>query len=98
MTNVVVCTDRSGKDPHRQAGVDRVVISGSLGVVMVSALTWNARNMGSSPPLGTIFPIFHHTHDTGCHDPDPVQATHCMVVKPTLCMFVRSRLVCCIKL
>ena len=35
MGSVVVCTDLSGKEPHRQVGVDRVVILGSLGGVMV---------------------------------------------------------------
>ena len=36
--SVVVCTDLSAKEPHRQVGVDRVMISGSLGGVMVSVV------------------------------------------------------------
>ena len=35
MVSVVVCTDLSGKEPHRQVGV---VTSGSLGGVMVSVV------------------------------------------------------------
>ena len=55
---VVVCTNLSGKEPHRQAGIGKVVTSGSLGDVMVSTLAQNARGVGSIPALGTIFPIF----------------------------------------
>ena len=58
----VLCIDLSGKEPNRQVGVDRVVASGSLGDVMVSALPRNANNVGSIPVLGAIFPIFTHTH------------------------------------
>ena len=54
---VVVCTDFSGKELHRQVGVDRVSTSGSLGGVMVSTLAWNARNVGLIPTLD-MFPIF----------------------------------------
>ena len=35
-----------------------VVTSGSLHGVMVSTLAQNARDVGSVPALGTIFPIF----------------------------------------
>ena len=55
---VVVCTDLPGKDLHRQVGVDRIVTSWHLGGVMVSSLAQNARDVGSRPTLGTIFPIF----------------------------------------
>ena len=55
---VVVCTDFSGKEPHGQAGVGMVLTSGSLGGVIVSTLARNARDVGSIPALGTIFPIF----------------------------------------
>ena len=41
--SVVVCTDLSGKEPHRQVGVGMVGISGSLGGVMISTLAWNAK-------------------------------------------------------
>ena len=58
---------------------------GSLGGVMVSTLAWNAGNVGSIP---AIFPIFITLHDTGCHDHDPVQALHCVVVDRTLCIYV----------
>ena len=32
---------------------------------------------------------FHHTHNTDCHDKDPAQAMRCMVVEPTMCVYVR---------
>ena len=51
---VVVCTDISGKELNRQVGVDRTVISRSLGGGMVS----NAKDVGSIPILGTIFPTY----------------------------------------
>ena len=38
MVSVVVYTDLSGKEPHRQVGVDTVATSGSLGGVMVRML------------------------------------------------------------
>ena len=38
MVSVVVCTDLSGKEPHRQIYVGRVVTSRSLGGVMVSVV------------------------------------------------------------
>ena len=38
MVSVVVCTDLSGKEPHRLVGVGRVVTSGSLGGVMVGVI------------------------------------------------------------
>ena len=40
---VVVCTDLSGKEPHRLLGMGRVVTSGILCGVMLSTLAWNAR-------------------------------------------------------
>ena len=58
MVNVALCTDLSGKEPHRQMDVGIVVTSGSLGHVMVSTLARNDRGMGLSPALGTLFPIF----------------------------------------
>ena len=42
----VVCTT------HRHLGVDRVLTSG-----LVSTLAWNAKDRGSIPALGTIFPV-----------------------------------------
>ena len=62
--------------------------SGRLGGVMISTLVQNARNVGLNPSLGTIFPIFRHIHDVDCNDHDPVQARHCVVVEPTLCVYV----------
>ena len=38
MVSATVCTDLSGKEPHRQVGVNRVVTSGSLGGVMVDVV------------------------------------------------------------
>ena len=33
--NVVLCTDVSGKEPHRQVDMDRVIASGRIGRVAV---------------------------------------------------------------
>ena len=55
--SVVVCTDFSGKEPHRQVGVVRVVTSGSLGGEMVGTLAQSAKDVSSFPALGAIFPI-----------------------------------------
>ena len=52
----VVCTDLSGKEPHRQVGMGIVVISGSLHGVMFGTLAQNAEDMGLVPTLGTVFP------------------------------------------
>ena len=54
--SVVVCTEFSGNQPHRK-DVDRGVMPRSLDGVIVSTLAWNARDVGSIPVLGTIFPI-----------------------------------------
>ena len=56
--SIVVCTDVSGKEPHRQVGIATMVISGSLGGGMVSGLAWNSRDVGSITDLRAIFPIF----------------------------------------
>ena len=56
--SVVVCTNLSGKKPHRQVDMDKVVASRSLGGVMVSTLAWDARDLGSIPALGAMLPIF----------------------------------------
>ena len=58
ITYVVVYTDLSGKELHRQEGVGSMATSGSLGGVMVRTLAWNVRDVGSIPDLGKIFPIF----------------------------------------
>ena len=55
---VVVCTDLWGKELDRQVGVSRVVTSGKPMWCNGSTLAWNARDVGLSPALGTIFPIF----------------------------------------
>ena len=55
---VVVCTVLSGKELHRQVGVGKVMSSGSLGGEMVSTLERSARDVGSTPALSTIVPIF----------------------------------------
>ena len=41
-----------------------------------------AKSVGSNPALDTIFASLI----TGCGDHDPIQATRCMVVEPTLCV------------
>ena len=57
--SVVGCTDFSGKVLHRQ--VRRRGYSGDIREpcgVMVSTLAQNARDVGSTAALDTIFPIF----------------------------------------
>ena len=61
-----------------------MVRSGSLCGVMV-ALAQNARDVGLSPALGTIFPIFI-TPLTLVLLTELVQAMCCTVVEPTLCI------------
>ena len=55
--SVADCTDLSGKEPHRQVGLDRIITSGRLGGLMVSTMAQNTRAMGSTPALGAIFLI-----------------------------------------
>ena len=55
---VVICTDLSGKELHRQLGVGIVVTSESICGVVISTLAWNVRDVGSIPTLSMIFPIF----------------------------------------
>ena len=58
MVNILVCTDLSGKELHRQVGVDRMMTLWIQGGVMVSTLAINARGVGSNTAPGTIFPSF----------------------------------------
>ena len=55
---VIVCIDLSGNELHRQVSIGIVVTSGNLYGVMVRIQAQNARDVGSLPALGTIFPIF----------------------------------------
>ena len=57
INTIIVCTDLSGKELHRQVGVGIVMTSGSLCGVMVEQWLWNARDVGLSPALGTVFSI-----------------------------------------
>ena len=60
---VVVRTDIWGKAPHRQVGGE---YSGDIREPRSyngSTLAQDARDVGSSPTLGTVFSIFRHTHD-----------------------------------
>ena len=66
----------------------RVVTSGKLTWCNGSTLAWNARDMGLSPALGTVFPIFITPMTLVAMTMDPVQAMHCMVVEPTLSMYM----------
>ena len=91
---VAVCTDLSGKEPHRQVGVGRVVTPGSLGSIIVCTLAKDAGNVGLIPALGAIFPIFITPTTLLTFDHDPVQPIHCTVVESTRCICVRSLLVC----
>ena len=60
---VVVCPDLSSKELHIQVDIGMAVTSGSLGDVMVSALVQSARDVGSIPAIGEIFPIFITPHN-----------------------------------
>ena len=42
----MVCTDLSGKEPHRQLGIDKVMIYGTLVGVVVKTLAGSARGVG----------------------------------------------------
>ncbi len=53
-----------------------------------STLARNARDVGSSPALGTEFPIFITPTTLVAVTMDPVHATRCMVVEPTLSIYV----------
>ena len=55
---MVVCTDLSDKN-----GMGKVIRSGNLGGVMVITMARNAKDVGSIPALGSIFPIFITAHD-----------------------------------
>ena len=55
---VVVCTDLWGKELYRQAGVGIVMTSGKPTWCNGSTLARNARDVGLSPALGTVFLIF----------------------------------------
>ena len=67
---VVDCTDLSGKKLLRQVGMGSVLTQGWLGSVIVSTLIQNAREVGTIPALGTVFPIFITPMTLGCrvHD------------------------------
>ena len=62
-TSVVICTDLSGKEPHRQVGVAKVVTSGSLDGVMVSPLAQNHKRCGFDSHSRCNISHFHHPHD-----------------------------------
>ena len=55
---VVVFTRLFGKELHRQVSVDRVVISGILGELMVITLAQNALDLGLIHGGSAIFPPF----------------------------------------
>ena len=64
------------------------VTAGSLGGVMVRILAQNARDVGSFPTLGAIFPIVTTPYYTGFCGHEHVQAMLCIVVELTLCMYM----------
>ena len=65
----VVCIDLLGKEQHKQVCVDRVATSRSLGGLMASTPAWNARDVGSIPALGAIFPILITRTTVACKTP-----------------------------
>ena len=86
---VVVWTDLSGKEPYRQVAVGGVVTSGSLHSAMVVHCP-GVPGCGFESISKYNISHVHHTHDISSRDHDPVQAMLCMVVEPTLCMYVSS--------
>ena len=66
-----------------------MVISGSLGGVMVSTLAWNAIPVGSILALGAVFPIFITPMTPGCNAHDFVRAM-LYGVKHTLSIYSHS--------
>ena len=64
-----------------------VVISGKSMWCNGSPLAWNARYVGLNPALGTYFPFSSHPRHCVAVTMDPVQATGCMVVEPTLSIY-----------
>ena len=54
----IVCTDLSGKEPHRQVGVVRMATTWNIGSVMVLTLTQNARDSHSRHNIS----YFHQHH------------------------------------
>ena len=61
---IVVCSDLSGKEPHRQIGVGRAVISESVGGQMVITLTKNSQIGGFDSHSRHNVSHFQHPHDT----------------------------------
>ena len=59
---VVVCVDLSGKEPHKQVGVDNVIASGRLARVMVGTLVLEWQSISMNSALGPILPIFITSH------------------------------------
>ena len=79
---VTVCTDFSGRAPHRQVGVNRVISSGSLGgeTVSIPGSKWQEAGEGISCSRSNIS-HFHQLY-TYCDN------WSCVVVELTLCLEV----------
>ena len=74
--SVIVYIDLSGKEPHIQVGVDRVLTSGSLDGVMVNIYIYIYIYIPGIQLQVRYFSFISH-----------VQAVHSMVGEPTLCMY-----------
>ena len=59
-TSVVVSTELSDKEPHRQVGTDRMVTSGCLSGVMVSTLAQIAKDVGCDSHSSRNISNFHY--------------------------------------
>ena len=57
-TSVLVCTDLWGMELHREVGVGIVVTSGKPMWCNDCTLAQNAKDVGLSSTLGTVFPMF----------------------------------------
>ena len=69
----------------------RVVISGSLGGVMVITLILECNRFRFDSHSRHHISHLYHTHDTHYRDHDPVQVICHMVVEPTLCVYIDVR-------
>ena len=68
--------------------MDRIVTSGKPVWYNGSTLARNARDVNLSPALDTVFPILITSTTLVAMTMDPIQAMRCMVVEPTLCMYM----------
>ena len=79
---VVVFTDFSGNEPHRQVGVDRFVTSWSLGA------SPECKQCGFNQCSRCNISHLYHLIEMCCLNNDPLHANSSVLVKHTLCMYI----------